>query len=187
MVPTTDTTAARAARPRRRTAVLAAAAALGALVLAGCGVQPGVAAQVADRVITQDELERTREDLSQFVQGADAGAVLVAMVVGPLFVDAAADAGVGVSRDAARTVIAETTAASGAPAPEVGEGVVEVIRFTMAVQNLQALPDGAEILAEVDESIGGLDIDVNPRYGQFDALAGAITPEAEPWIVAPTP
>lgn len=167
---------------RKRTA--AGVALVVALTVGGCSVSPGAAAVVEGRPISQSELEETHADFRRLVPEADAGQVLVAMIVAPLFIDAAADNGVGVSAQQAAAFIQERAAATGGdPSAEYSDGVLEIIQFSLAAQNLQSLPEGGEILTDVATSVEEMDIDINPRYGELDTASGSIVPLARPWIV----
>lgn len=172
-------------RSHRRAPV--AVAALGvALVLGGCSGNPGTAAVAGDRTISQASLVRTQQDLGVIIDAPDASAVLIALVVAPVFIEAAAEHGVGVSEEDARGLIAQNAVAAGIdPVPELGDGAVEVVRFTMAAQNIQGLADGADILSGIDADVAALDIDVNPRYGGLNIDTQRIEPLTLPWIVAP--
>lgn len=166
-------------------AVVVALAAV--LVLGGCSASPGAAAVAGDRTISQDDLERTQRDLGTVIESPGASAVLMAMVVAPLFIEAAADNGVGVSEEDARTLITQSAVAAGIdPVPELGDGAVEVIRFTLAKQEIDGLPDAADVIAGVDQQIVDLHVEVNPRYGDLNLETQRIEPLALPWIVAPT-
>lgn len=169
--------------PSRRARALGVVT-LGALLLSGCSVQPGAAAVVEGRTIDQSEVERTQRDLALFSPGADPAALLSAIIVAPLFVRAAADNGVAVSEAQARAVIDNEAQALGlTPAPQYGEGLVQVVRSSLAAQSLQSLENGEEVLAGIGEEIAELDVRVSPRYGTFDPAAGRVVPEPLPWIV----
>lgn len=168
-----------------RKAAALAAALTGAAVLAGCSATPGVAARTDDRSISQERLEQTQRDLSTIVAEPEAGPVLLMLVVAPIYIEAAAENGVGVSEDEARTVIEENAIQAGLdPVPEFGEGAVEVVRFTMAAQAVQGLDDADEVFADIQEQVGALDLDINPRYGTLDTTQMSIAPEPLPWIVS---
>ena len=157
-----------------------------ALVLTGCAANPGTAAVAGDRTISQASLVRTQQDLGVIIEAPDASAVLIALVVAPVFIEAAAEHGVGVSVEDARGLIAQNAAAAGIdPVPEFGEGAVQVVRFTMAAQNIQGLADGADVLRAIDADVAALDVDINPRYGGLNVDTQRIEPLTLPWIVAP--
>ncbi|MCL3861302.1 SurA N-terminal domain-containing protein [Actinotalea sp. K2] len=171
-----------------RAAVRAAlAVAVGAALLAGCASQPGAAAVVDGRSITQAELNRTATELAPLITGTDIRVVLSALISAPSFIDAAAEHGVGVSVAETRALMDEAAVRTGATeVTDWGDGSVALVRFTLASQSLQGLPDAATVVAEVNEQVRGLDVQVNPRYGALDRTTGAITPVALPWITAPT-
>lgn len=169
-----------------RKAAALVAALTGAAVLAGCSAAPGVAARTDDRTISQARLEQTQRDLSTVVADPQAGPVLLMLVVAPIYIEAAAENGVGVSEDQARAVIEQNAVQAGLdPVPEFGEGAVEVVRFTMAAQAVQGLEDGgAEVFADIQQQVDDLDLDINPRYGELDLTQMSITRQPLPWIVS---
>ena len=157
-----------------------------ALVLAGCSGSPGLAV-AGDRTITQAELVRTQEDLAQLIEVPEAGTVLWAMTIAPVFIGAAADNGVGVSMEDAREAMAQNAANKGLEeVPAFGDSAVTVFRMAMSAQAIGAHPDAAAIQAQAAAEIADLDLDVNPRYGELDTQTGQVTPLTLPWIVAPT-
>lgn len=165
---------------------MGAAGLTAALVLSGCSGNPRAAATVEGRTVTTATLDATVADLEAFIPSVDPRTVLVALMVAPHFIDAAAEHGVGVSDQDALDLIEMNLEASGTTRDEpVGDGTVEVIRFTMAANNLGTLPDSNDVLGALDQEIRELDIDVNPRYGTFDPAAGSIVADELPWIVTP--
>ena len=74
---------------------------------------------------------------------------------------------------------------AGAVPTDFGPGSVSVARFTLLQQRLQELPEGPALIEQVTTELAGLDVDINPRYGEIDFAAGTgITPVQHPWIVA---
>ncbi len=156
-----------------------------ALTLGGCAGNPRAAATVDGRTVTTATLHETVEDLSTFAT-VNQRDILVALVVAPQFIDAAAANDVGVSVEDAEALIDQNLEAAGVESDEViGEGAIEVVRFTIAANKLSSLPDAQEVLGEVDQAIRELDVDVNPRYGTFDPDTGSIVADELPWIVSP--
>ncbi|HWS57660.1 MAG TPA: hypothetical protein VN257_03905 [Actinotalea sp.] len=165
-----------------KVAAVGALVALGAL-LTGCSVSPGDAAIVGDRAISQAYLDEAVEDLSPLLTDPSAASVLSVLVVAPTFIAAASEHGVGVSDDEALELL-ESSAASGGldPVPDFGEGARELAQFSLALQNLQGLDDGAEIVAQVQAEAAALEVDVNPRYAVLDPATGQIAAVTPPWI-----
>ncbi|WP_182113266.1 hypothetical protein [Actinotalea sp. JY-7876] len=158
-----------------------------ALLLSGCAGDPSAAAVVDGRTITRAELEAAQADLAALSGEVPAGDLLTTMAVAPLYIDAAAAEGVGVSADQARGVVAQSAAGGPGAERELADSTVEVFRMILAINALTAAPGGEEALAEVDEAARELDIEVNPRYGEFDPESGEVVPLAQPWLVAETP
>lgn len=145
--------------------------------LAGCSVHPGVAAIVGDRTITQEHLEDAAADL-----GYSPTDTLFLLIAAPYVIDAATDNGVGVSVADARSGLEARATQAGTQA-RAGAGAIEVWRFALAVDNLQGLPDGGAILADVESEVFGLELVINPRYGELDRTTGEISAAPLPWIV----
>lgn len=178
----------RRARARLSRAAVAAVAA-GTLLLSGCAQGPGNAAVVDGRVISEREVQRTAADLRQLLPNPlGASDVLVALVVGPYFVDAAAENGVGVSDDQARSLAGQIATGQGREVGdlELGQGTLDLLKFTLATERLQQLPDGGEVLRTVEDEVFSADIDVSPRYGELSETGQIVRPEL-PWMAPPTP
>lgn len=172
---------------RRRLAGLGLSLAATGAVLAGCAGQPGVAATVDDRVITESDLARFVSDgESVLAQEPTADAALSMLILIPWFLDIAADAGAAVSEHDAVDLLEEVLAQTGAEAPEdgFGTGMIDLARWQLVQTELSSgevlAPDfNAELSVLLDEA----EIEVNPRYGEFDAESGSVLPrEADAWI-----
>ena len=153
-------------------------------VLAGCSVYPGDAAVVSGRHISQDYLEATSRDLAPLLTDPSPSSVLSVLVVAPSFIDAAAEQGVASSPAEALALLEESAVAAGIdPVPEFGEGAIEIALFSLAMQNLQGLDDGTDVVAQIQTLTSELDVTINPRYGVMDPATGQISPTAPDWIV----
>src|SRR5690554_3919832 len=86
-------------RSVRRSGAIAAVLVAG--LLAGCSEQPGVAAVVGDRTITQDELDTASAELTPILNTVDQNALLLALVLGTEVLPTAEEHGVAVSAEAA--------------------------------------------------------------------------------------
>ena len=174
---------------RRRAA--AGGLALAALAVGGCTQQSGAAAVVEGETIPVAALDAATADLQPYLQDITPSAILVILVAEPTFERVAAENGVRVSDQEARTVLAglaETgqTGSGGAPA-EFSDGALAVARFTLLQQQLQQLPDADQVLEGVNDELLDLDVDVNPRYGELDFADGGLLPADHPWLVAADP
>lgn len=165
-------------------AALVAAAVVGGVVLGGCSAQPGTAAVIDGRSISQDTLNTTVEELAPLLQTAEPRAVLAALMVAPFFIEAADENEVGISESQTRQLMDGAAEQSGVPATDWSDASVELVRFSLAQQSLLALPDGAEIIGAVEDEIFAAPIDVNPRYGRLDPETGQVEPLDLPWITA---
>lgn len=176
-----------ARRPRRARTVFAALLVAGAVLLAGCAQAPGTAAVVDGRVVSEREVQRTTADLRALLPNPlDGSAVLVALIVGPYFVDAAAENGVGVSDDQARALAGQIAAGQGREVGDLdlGQGTLDLLKFTLASERLAQLPEGQEVLRAVEDEVFAADIDVSPRYGDLGETGQLVRPEL-PWMGEP--
>lgn len=182
--------AVRSSRGRRRAAALLALGALAVGVLTGCSGRPGAAAVVDGQQISVADLQTATSELAPYLQNVSQSSVLMVLIAAPSFDRAASKAGVGVSRQQAEDLLdkaAQSAVAAGkAPVRTAGfsDAAVEVARFTLLQQNIQALPNGAAVVAGITKELIALHADVNPRYGVVDFTAGTITPPSYPWLVA---
>ena len=180
--------------PQRRRAVpvLLLAGALAAGGLTGCSGQPGAAAVVDGAAIPVADLQQATADLGPFFEDITQGTILMVLVVAPTFVQAAEDAGVGVSTSDAKDVL-EQTAAQAVEAGDIkarttpfSDAAIEVIRFTLVQTKLTELADD-DVSAQIAADLDDLDTEVNPRYGEADFSTWSITQITSPWIVETAP
>ncbi|WP_199424888.1 hypothetical protein [Actinotalea solisilvae] len=167
---------------RVRPSAAVAVGVAGTLLLAGCTGDPSAAAVVDGRTITRADVEAAQDDLSAG-EGVSGGEVLWILTIAPAYIDAATDAGVGVSEDEARAALVDGNEEAGGADGEVADSTVQVARAILSSQALGSLENGDEVLGEVQARVTELDVDVNPRYGELDLAAGTIAPTVAPWIV----
>lgn len=174
-------------RTRRRAGRTAVALAAGALLLAGCSQVPGTAAVVDGRTITEGTLQQATDDLGQLVpQGIPTQQVLINLIAAPYLLEAAAEAGAGVSEAEAVQLAEQLAAQAGLDeVPELGDGALDVLRATLAQQKLSQSADPAGAFASFEEDLAAADVVLSPRYGTFDLTApGGIVAPDRPWIDA---
>ncbi len=166
---------------------IAAAALLAGLVLGGCSAQPGAAAVVNGERISENELDRALIDFAAVTgQEVEPAAMLGTLVVAPVILQAAADHGVAASDDEAAELLDRQAELAGLTPPEsYGHGVLQVAKMTVVNQDMAASPAGAEAIQAVNEGIAQAEIEVSPRYGEFDATTGQVLPQQLPWIETP--
>lgn len=189
---------------RRAVAVVVAGAA--ALAVSGCGVDAGAAAIVDGRRIAVGDVQRATSQVNRIV-GQDGQftqrITLSYLIVEPFLVAEATRKGVGVSPDQARDIFRQfgfTDPESGGTTPD--DAAVRLVRAVLTINVLQGrtlseadtpLPadEGAAAMQQVVGELQGADIEVNPRYGDFEAVFDVaqqrifpITPSEEDWFVA---
>ncbi len=166
---------------------IAAAALLAGLALGGCSAQPGAAAVVDGQRISEGELSRTVSDFSAVVgQPVEARQLLGTLIVAPMILDVAADYGVAASDDEAAQLLDAQLEASGQTAPEEGysDGLLQVAKVVIVNQEMSMAPDATIAVEEVNTRIAEADIEVSPRYGEFDPTTGEVLADELPWIVS---
>lgn len=175
VTPTTRQTPWGARLARAGTAVLALGLAAG---LAACSPEEaGSAAVVGDRTVSTEDLEAALEGIrsgnEQFAQ-VPASAVLVDLIAEPYLLEAAREAGRPVSPDSAEALLTATS--------DPDERAVRVLQAQIA---LESLDEGA--LREVSEQLQRVGVELNPRYGTFDASTLQISSDARPDWLAESP
>lgn len=165
-------TARSATRGRRVTPALVAAAA-GALVLSGCSGQlsSGTAAVVDGREISvADVQEATAQFNSLPVSPMTPSDTLTLLIYGDAAEQAYREAGLPAIPD---TQLVAQLQNGGIEEPS--EGLVDLFRSVNHLQGVGGLP-----------SIDGTDIEVNPRFGGWDAAAGQVIAQTPTWITEVT-
>lgn len=166
---------------------IAAAALLSALALGGCGAHPGTAAIVDGEQISENELDRAVTDFAAVTgQQIDSPTMLSTLVVAPMILDVAAEYGVAASDDEASALLDRQAEASGLPVPEdgYGTGVLQIAKMTIVNQTMSTSPEGGAAMEDVNARITEADVEVNPRYGEFDET-GQVVPQPLPWVEQP--
>jgi hypothetical protein len=177
-----------------RKSVIAATALVAALVLGGCSSQSGAAAVVDGEQISTATLDRTTRELQElFGPQVQSRQVLTMFSIAPSYLEAAAENGVAKSREEARdylaNIAASQAASEGSATVDVSgfsDATFDIFRFDMAVQELGMLANSQEIGAQLQERVAGLDIDVNPRFGEFSVENNIVLPLSHDWLVQPS-
>lgn len=173
----------------RRTVGTLGSLALVAGVLAGCadGARPGTAAVVDGRTIPASEVSDAMSQLAPLFNGATPELILQVLIDEPTLTQLAADKGVGINDGEASQFLAQSFQSAGVAAPaHYSTGSMSIARYQIAASKVQALPDSAGAVADLQKRITALKVTVNPRYGTFDpTAAGVSAPTASPWIVTP--
>lgn len=158
---------------------LALAVAMGA---SGCSAaESGAAAVVDGRRISVSAVQDAAADFEVFTgQPVPQQQVLYFLVIAPYVVDAAARAGVGVSPDDARTQLEDRVG-------DPSEASIEALRAAESVSRLTQLSEdrAKPALDGVVADLQAADIQLSPRYGEFDAERITIVPPQENWIQGP--
>lgn len=180
-------TAVRSRSARRRLVRAAALAGLTVGALAACGAQPGAAAVVDGRRIPVTDLDQAMRELGPYFTNVSSTNLLAVLIQAPIVIDAAEEAGVAVSEDQALELLEGAAAAAGTdPVPTFSPASIEIAQFSLAQQELQQLPDAADISADIGEQVVALDIEISPRYGAVGD-DNVIVPVERPWLVTETP
>ena len=172
----------------RRTLAMAA---LVGIVLSACGAQPGAAAVIDDRTVSEnylaDAVTDYRELLGQPIAPKD---MLATLIIVPTLVETGADHGIGVSRSEASQLLEMQAEMSGQEIPAEGysEGLIDIAQMQLVNSQISQSPQAGAILDDFWQTIENSDIEVNPRYGsfEFDDVAGPqIAAPSLPWLTEP--
>jgi hypothetical protein len=166
---------------RRITGLALVAAAT--LTASACGtMQAGAAAVVGDRRISVADLQRATTDIDAYAKAQDPNStvsqekILLFMILAPDLVDAAAQAGVGVSADTARQELGKYGVA------KPSQAAVEAMRGLAALNSLKQADKQNELNAFVTK-LRSEKVEVNPRYGTFDPTSVNIVAVSPDWLV----
>lgn len=170
---------------------IAASLTAAGLALTACAGQPGAAALVDGQRISENEVAQTVEVWQPLLQDRlSPAAMLAPMIQAPVLLDVAADHGIGVSvEDAEQYLDDRAEQAQVTPPEEYPDGAVEVARMQIVVELLNGgSVDAQQISTDLTERIGELDVELSPRYGEWDPEAAGgsfIAPTTPEWILAP--
>lgn len=166
--------------------VLLSAALLAAGLLTGCGLStPGAAAVVDGESIAVSQLQQAHADLLTLpLQGElSQGQVLALMIGSDAVLDTASERGVAVSES---DVVSEIQAVLETDDEEpVGPEAVRVLQTVLALSRIgNELPPEqvSEAQMEITDELLVADVEVNPRYGSFEAEGITIQPIDNPWL-----
>ena len=152
----------------------------GLLALSACaGTTSAETAAVVDgRVITEQQVREATAQINKAFkpeQPLTAAQTLTLLIRAPYINEAAAAAGRAQSVTAARAALKDF--------PETpAESTVEILQ---AEASLQQVDDAGR--QALTQKFAELDMEINPRYGTFDAQQASLVPHQPNWMVASTP
>lgn len=160
-----------------------AIALVAALALGGCAADHGAAAVVDGKPIAASTVDRAASELNQIFM-VDARGVVTLLIVTPSYLDAARELGVATSHDEAREYVAQVAADSGVDVDPEGlsDASLDILSLALSEQRMAQLPEAAEVFAEIRAEISELDVEVNPRFGEFSFDNLAVIPTTPEWI-----
>ena len=169
----------------RRRIVGGAAAALTLVgLLAGCSSRPGAAAIVDGREISASDVVTVVDELKPAIPSVTSSLVLNTLIQEPTLVQMAADNGVGVSADDAKSTLDSFFAAGNlTPPSSYSAATLEVGYHQAAATKLSAGTDATTLNQQFADRLGTLDVSVNPRFGSWSDLQLA-APAAPSWVVS---
>lgn len=177
------TRSARLARKARPMLALAAAG----LVLAGCAARPGTAATVDGHRITDADVAAATTEYQEFSgQEVEASVVLNTLIQAEVMQPLAKENGFGVSHAEVEEFLTQQAVMLGnAELPESSSpAFLDLGRFLLQLNEIQADADGEEILTEFGQRLGTAEISASPRYGTVSD-DGVVQPTTPDWIVQP--
>lgn len=164
----------------RRIAALAVAA---VLALAGCQSTQGAAAIVYGETISQQDVDTVVDELLPVLPTTTPTDALHWLVAVRVLDPIAERYNMKISADEAKIWL-QGSLLTPEQIDSLSPPTIEVIRAIMTNNDLGHIPQSPEIVEEVIAALTGPDVEVNPRYGQFNENAELrwVNPE---WIVTP--
>ena len=165
-----------------RKLVIVATALVAALALSGCTAHTGTAADVDGEPIAVTTVDRATRELNELFT-VDPRGVLSMLIVAPVYLDEAGDLGLGKSQAEARAYLADVAMANelDLDIDAVSDATLDILRFDMAVRDMNQLVDPAPVVERINGRLAELDVDVNPRFGEFTGQV--VAPSTPDWIV----
>ncbi len=173
---------------RARRMLAAAALVAAAVTSTACSAPPGAAAVVDGRRIDADAVSVATDQLRDLLQGPTGATlpeptVLQLLIDAPFFIDAAEEAGVGISAEEARSEMDANLRAREIEPPDWSPESIDVARYVLVLSALGGLDDEGEARAGAEAAARAADVRVNPRYGERDATTGFIEDATPAWLV----
>ncbi|GAB48637.1 hypothetical protein [Mobilicoccus pelagius] len=166
--------------------LVAGVALLAALPLTGCttpGAEPGTAARVGDRTVSEKDVDAATVELAQvqLPQQIDASGVTQFLAIGPLLLDKMSDAGVPVGTAEARSQLQNPRMTLSKPTEEVLRTYVALQEVNQAQQILQQGVGDARLTSQARKVAAANDafeqelrtyvtdgrVEVNPKYAKL--------------------
>lgn len=152
--------------------LLVAAVAGAALLLSGCGTV-NTAAVVDGHRITQSGLQEATEQIAQYApQPMPARDVLTRLIIAPTVLEVLGERDVTITDAAARSRLADIDG----PVPYL----LDLTKLDLAIGQMTQ-----EDFTEITSRLTEIDVDVNPRYGEFNPEQVAVVPATAEWITSP--
>lgn len=173
--------------PRSRLAKVVCALVVALFALVGCAGQPGAAALVDGRAISERTLSETTVGMDPFLDGqAGRSVVLDALIQAPFAVQVASEHGLAVSTDQTAEFLDEQLAMREVAAPTEGHdaGVVSLTRYLLLLGQIDQDERAGEIHAAIAERVSAADVQVSPRYGEWVPGQGPV-PTSPEWLLTP--
>ncbi|GEL94950.1 hypothetical protein [Cellulomonas composti] len=173
------------ARPVRWLVVGALAGA--ATLLSGCAGTPGAAAVVNGDVISSEDVRVAVEQLGALYDEVNTVNVTTVLIQEPILTQVATEHGIGVSeKETVDLLNTRATQAGVDPLDEYAPSTLAVARYALTNSKMQDADDADDLSTEVATRITDADIDVNPRFGEYDPETLQLTaPSAPAWIFVP--
>lgn len=171
--------------PVRRLVVVLALGA--ALVTTGCGsTRAGTAATVDGSVIEQSDVTSAMEQINEMDPALlqaplTPSSTLTALIQAPVVLDFLAEQGLVVSD----TVATRDAQSRGVQDPS--DSTVEIIRFASSISAAQQSGQlSQEDSVELTDRLSSRDVEVNPRYGSFNAETVSVDLGLPTWVTLDT-
>lgn len=141
---------------------------------AGCSAHPGVAATVDGQPITMTELDEATTLSPMYQTPPTPDVVLNRLIDSRVFIDVAAENGMGVSSEEAAQFLDSLEAEDLREDGQYPDPVLDLIRLNLIHEQLQTDPNAEQFLDKVSERLEDTDVELSPRFSQWQFSADSI-------------
>ncbi|MDM7830701.1 hypothetical protein [Cellulomonas edaphi] len=151
--------------------------------LAACSSHPGSAAVVDGRSISPTAVREVQTEVGDYLQDKSTPAILTMLVQEQAVIDFAASHGVGASEEDGDKLLESVSSQSGVKDAHFSDASRGVAQFSVAYSNIAALQDD-DVMTQLTDTLKGLHVAVNPRFGSGSTAERVSAPVPWPWISA---
>lgn len=151
------------------------------LLLAACSTDPSSAATVNGEEITIDDLAQVQTDFRENGVNTLADGVLNTMISSEVANDVIEEEGLDVPAEMREAVFSELGLYPAGEYSAQTEEMIDYLAFTLLSQQGAFTPDD---IRPIVEALGEADVEVNPRFGEWDSDNFALVPPTRDYLTS---